>query len=191
MDIGFFESILRGEMRKGVERERKIVRLDPFEELVCSLEFRRNLNREELEGLVKGLDVREEDVDKYCAGNENKVARKVSAKNGLLECAVCGWPPVADVFSIVQGRGSEVLRVWSGKILLTEYYYVRGRMEPYCVAELNSGSVVGLPPAVVYRMENKGKGVLRTLHFLSPPPKSLPSSEGIRNFCGHGDVSIV
>ncbi|MCK4715003.1 MAG: hypothetical protein KAT35_05470 [Candidatus Aenigmarchaeota archaeon] len=191
MEFGFFNLILRKGGKRELVRAKEVVRPDPFEELVGSLGLRKNLGREELEGLVRRLEVNGADVKRHCKGKGKIVGRRVAAGNGLLECVVCEWPQEADVFSVVHGRGFEVLRIWSGKLVLTEHYFVRGKVEPYCVAELSAGSVVCLPPAVFYRIENKGKERACSLHFFSPPPGLQPASEGIRRLCKQGEIFLA
>jgi len=190
MGLRFFELLLK--RRKAVVKERRrAARRDPFEGLVESTRLRQSMDRRELEERVRELEVLEADVQRHCGGSGRKAARRVAARNGLLECAVCEWPEGTDVFSLVQARGTEVLRVWSGKLVLTEHYYLRGRMVPYCVAELGAGTVVSMPPGMVYRVENRRRERARTLHFLSPPPSALPDSEGVRRLCEQSGVSVI
>ncbi|RLG19474.1 hypothetical protein DRN67_02585 [Candidatus Micrarchaeota archaeon] len=171
--------------RKGARRS------DVLHEFVNELGLRSGLDRRELESMVRELELYEEDVEPHGLNGSEGAARNVVARNGIVECALCEWPAQSEVFSIVQARGTEVLRVWSGKVVLTEHYYVNGKMKPYCVAELHEGSVVSLPPAVVYGIQNRNEERARTLHFLSPPPTIMPDSEGVRKMCKQGRFSLV
>ncbi|VVC03639.1 Uncharacterised protein [Candidatus Burarchaeum australiense] len=214
LGLPFFELILKkqGKMAE-IGKAQKAARQDPFEELVGSVASWGRLSRDELEERVRGLEVRAEDVERhFCADiastpakrrklahadekkfgrTEGMGARKVAARNAVLECALCEWPRGTDIFSMVHMGGFEVVRVWSGRLSLTEYYYMRGRMVPYCVAELSAGAVASLPPATVYRVENRCKDKARTLHFLAPPPQLLPASEGIRRLYERRGITIV
>ncbi len=168
-------------------------RRDPFESLASSVELSRQLNRDAIEECVRALDVRGEDVEKHLVEKRKKKseARKVAAKNAMLECLVCEWPKDTDFFSMVHTKGFEVVRVWSGKLTITEYYFMRGMMQPYCVAELSAGAVASLPPGVVYRLETKGKEGACTLHFITPPRALVPASEGIRRLYERRGISIL
>ena len=204
----FFEHVMRRPPKK-----REIVcaeaeveeRRDPFEALAASVELSRQLNRDAMEECVRALDVRGEDVERHVRSGKGRAtegakrregprcgeARTIAAKNSMLECLVCEWPKDTDFFSMVHTKGFEVVRVWCGKLTITEYYFMRGMMQPYCVAELGAGAVASLPPGVVYRLETKGKESACTLHFITPPRALVPASEGIRRLYERRGISIL
>jgi hypothetical protein len=202
MGLEFFDHIMRKPARRReIARAEGEERLDPFEALASSVEISRNLSKDALEESVRMLDVRGEDVERHVKEGKAKVpggsrrtgpeARNVAAKNALLECLVCEWPKDTDFFSMVHNRGCEIVRVWSGRLSITEYYFMRGMMQPYCVAELGAGAVVSLPPGVVYRLETRGKESACTLHFITPPRGLVPASEGIRRLYERRGISIL
>ncbi|MDO8339621.1 MAG: hypothetical protein Q7T16_03105 [Candidatus Burarchaeum sp.] len=203
MGLEFFEHVMRRPQKNreiacaGAEAEE---RRDPFEALAASVELSRQLNRDVVEESVRALDVRGEDVERHVKAGKGgakkrgprcEEARTIAAKNAMLECLVCEWPKGTDFFSLVHNRGFEVVRVWSGKLTITEYYFMRGMMQPYCVAELGAGAVASLPPGVVYRLETKGKEGACTLHFVTPPRALVPASEGIRRLYERRGISIL
>lgn len=192
MTMKFFEMVMGGKKEKarGVERAAlgRQVRLAPdsIGEFVMEWGCRRHINRRELEDGVARLCVAGEEVERHCAAKGGVVAR-----NSALEAVVREWVPGTEVFGMVPARGFEVVRILKGKIALTEHNLFRGRMEAYCVAELNAGSVVGLPAGVIYRIENRGREAARTLHFVSPPAALMPASEGLKRLYQAGGLAVI
>jgi hypothetical protein len=190
MGMKFFEMVLGGKKQKPVERagRERQAPSDCIGEFVAEWGYRRHFSRRELEESVARMQVGSLEGAKFCfrAGE-----RKVVANNPMLEASMRQWEPGVDAFGMVPARGFEVVRILKGKIALTEHSVFRHRMEAYCVAELNAGSVVGLPAGVIYRIENRDKEAARTLHFISPPSGLMPCSEGIKRLYQAGGLAVI
>jgi len=193
MGLKFFEMVMGGKKQKSVERagwERQAHQApDIIGEFVAEWGYKKHFSRRELEEAVSRLYVGAEEAKGHCSARKGE--RQVVARNAVLEATVRQWEPGIDYFAMVPARGFEVVRILKGKIALTEHSMFRHRMEAYCVAELNAGSVVGLPAGVIYRIENREKEAARTLHFVSPPAGLMPCSEGVKRLYMAGGLAVI
>lgn len=187
MAIEFFEIL--GEVRREKASAASLSAEDALSMLVRELGMQRHLERHEVEEAVRRLELDSAELAAL-ARNANGKGRHVLASNAVVECGLRAWPARADIFGLVPARGFEVVRVLRGKMTVTEHAVVRGRMDPYCIAELSEGAVVGMPAGVVYRMENRKRENALTLHFTCPPARLMPASEGIRRLYARGLAQV-
>ena len=139
-----------------------------LEEVMDLLRQRTHTDRNEMEQLVKELEISEESIECDADGTGCCASRKLIARNETLDCVLCEWPSGSNNFFATKDSNFEVIRILSGKLTLIERHEIQGKMEPYCTTELTSGSVISLPHNLHYSLQNTQKEAARTLHIVCP-----------------------